>query len=201
MYSYFVLSIVTACYFFVKKKRRCYDWLTLASNTTMRKSVLLLLLLAVSGFAQPRGTVREKDGIKILSMDFNDFESRLHIKNDSIYVVNFWATWCAPCIIELPYFEKINAEYKNKKVKVLLVSLDMNKQVERSLLPFIKRKKLQSEVVHLHDPDANAWIPKVDPNWSGAIPATVIYSDGKRKFYERSFTYEELENEIKQFIN
>ena len=56
-------------------------------------------------------------------------------------------------------------------------------------------------MVHLHDPDANAWIPKVDPNWSGAIPATVIYSDGKRKFYERSFTYEELENEINQFIN
>lgn len=161
-----------------------------------------MVLIAFSGFAQEKGKgiLREKDGIKILTYNYQDFEPLLHQTDDSVYVVNFWATWCAPCVKELPYFEKLHSEYKNRKVKVLLVSLDMNKQVETSLLPFVKKKKLQSEVVHLHDPDADAWISKVDPSWSGALPATVIYSKNQRKFYEQSFTYEQLEAEVKQLL-
>ncbi|MFP9100558.1 TlpA disulfide reductase family protein [Flavobacterium sp. RHBU_24] len=120
-------------------------------------------------------------------------------KNDTTYVVNFWATWCVPCVEELPNFEKLNEKYKGEKVKVILVSLDMPKMAENRLLPFMERKKLQSKVILMRDPDQNTWLPKVNPDWSGAIPATVIYSKGKRKFYERSFTYEELENELINF--
>lgn len=169
----------------------------------MKKIAYLLILAAFSGLAQEKGKgiVREKDGVKVLTYDYQGFEPLLHQSDDSVYVINFWATWCAPCVKELPYFEKLNSDYRTKKVKVLLVSLDMNKQVESSLLPFIKRKKLQSEVIHLHDPDADAWISKVDPSWSGALPATVIYTKGQRKFYERSFTYEQLEAEVKQILN
>jgi len=120
-------------------------------------------------------------------------------KNDTTYVVNFWATWCVPCVQELPNFEKLNAKYKGDKVKVILVSLDMPKMAESRLLPFIEKKKLQSKVILMRDPDQNTWLPKVNPDWSGAIPATVIYNKGKRKFYERSFTFEELENELINF--
>jgi len=167
----------------------------------MRKVLILLVFLGLSANAQTgKPYSRSKDGIAVYTYNFAQFEEKLKAQNDSIYVVNFWATWCAPCIKELPHFESIGAQYKNQKVKVLLVSLDMNKQVESNLIPFIKRKKLQSEVIHLHEPDANAWISKVDPDWSGALPATVIYSGNKRKFYERSFTESELENEVKQFL-
>jgi len=141
-----------------------------------------------------------KDGISVKSYDYKTFEPFLNRQNDTTYVVNFWATWCKPCIEELPSFEKLNATYKDKKVKVILVSLDMSKQVESNLLPFIKRKKLKSEVIYLNDPDANSWIEKVDKTWSGAIPATVIYNKNQRKFYEQSFTYEALEQEV-QSIN
>jgi thiol-disulfide isomerase/thioredoxin len=174
---------------------------------TMNKFALILFFLCSACFAQGEIklvkplAVHVKDGEKVYSYDFNGFENQLHQDNDSIYVINFWATWCAPCVKELPYYEKLNSEYKGKKVKVLLVSLDMKKQVETALLPFIKKKKLKSEVIHLHDPNADAWISKVDPSWTGALPATVIYSKGKRKFYEQTFTYEQLENEVKQFIN
>ncbi|HLA56673.1 MAG TPA: TlpA disulfide reductase family protein [Flavobacterium sp.] len=169
----------------------------------MKRVFLLLLLMNFACFAQEIGNVKvhTKDGITVSSYDFNSFRHLLEKKNDTVYVVNFWATWCAPCVKELPFFEKINSAYKNKKVKVLLVSLDMNKQVETGLLPFIKKRNLQSEVVHLHDPDADSWIAKVDPSWTGALPATVIYSKDERKFFEQSFTYEGLENEVKQFIN
>jgi thiol-disulfide isomerase/thioredoxin len=143
--------------------------------------------------------VYTKDGVSINAYDFDRLEYFLKKQNDTTYVVNFWATWCVPCVEELPYFEKLNAEYKADKVKVLLVSLDMHKMIESKLIPFMKEKQLKSDVVLLRDPDADSWIPKVDSTWSGAIPATVIYNKDKRKFYEKSFTYAELESEIKNF--
>lgn len=143
--------------------------------------------------------VYEKEGISVKAYDFSGLEYFLNRKNDTVYVVNFWATWCVPCVEELPHFEKLNASYKESKVKVLLVSLDMHKMVESRLLPFIKDNKLKSEVVLLRDPDQNTWVPKVDSTWSGAIPATVIYNKEMRRFYEQSFTYEELEKEVSNF--
>ena len=131
--------------------------------------------------------------------DYNSFEKFLNKNDDKVYVINFWATWCAPCVKELPYFEKLNTEYNNKNVEVILVSLDFPHLYEKKLKPFIKDKNLNSKVIVLNDPDMNTWIPKVDETWSGSIPATVIYKNDNRKFYERSFTYEELEKEVKQF--
>lgn len=130
-------------------------------------------------------------------LNFEQFEKYLQIEDDNIHVVNFWATWCAPCVKELPYFEAVNAEYKDKNVKVLLVSLDFNL---KKLNSFLTKNELKSEKVLLDDPDQNAWIPKVSKDWSGAIPATVIYGKGKRKFYEHSFTKAELESELRKFL-
>ena len=144
-----------------------------------------------------KATVAED--IKIF--DFDELEAYLSEKDEQkTYVVNFWATWCAPCVKELPYFEQLNANYSNKDVEVILVSLDFSKQIETKLKPFLKKNVLKSEVLVLSDVDANTWIPKVDKNWSGSIPATLIYNKALTKFYERSFDYEELETELKQFI-
>ena len=85
-------------------------------------------------------------------------------------------------------------------VEVILVSLDFPKQIESKLIPFLKKRELQSEVVVLDDVDSNTWIPKVHEDWSGAIPATIIYNKRKRMFYERSFNYEELELELNKII-
>lgn len=135
--------------------------------------------------------------IKIV--DYEELAPLLAKKNDTTYVVNFWATWCRPCVKELPYFEKLNVEYADKKVKVLLVSLDFPEKLEKQVIPYVT-KNLKSEVWLLDDADANGWIPKVDEKWSGAIPATIIFNKENRMFYERSFTYEELEKEVKSIL-
>jgi len=133
-------------------------------------------------------------------LDFEGLSPYLSKQNDSIYVVNFWATWCVPCVKELPAFEKLNEEYKEKKVKVLLVSLDFEKYYNSKLLPFIDEKNIQSDVILLNDPRSNSWIDKVSPEWSGAIPATIIYNKKKRTFYEQSFSYEKLEKELRKHL-
>lgn len=139
------------------------------------------------------------DSLGIPIYNFEELEPLLNKIDNKIYIFNFWATWCAPCVKELPYFEKINQEGKNDNLEVILVSLDMPSMWKSKLLPFIKTKNLQSEVVILNDPDQNSWIPKIDKNWSGAIPATLIYNRKKRKFYEHAFTYEMLNKEIQEF--
>ena len=133
--------------------------------------------------------------------DFDGFEPYLQRDNDTTYVVNFWATWCKPCIKELPAFEELNEKYSNGKVKVLLVSLDFIRHYDTKLIPFIRDRELQSDVLLLNDPRSNRWINRVSPEWSGAIPATVIYCGNERRFYERSFTFDELEEEVKKFMD
>lgn len=130
--------------------------------------------------------------------NFETLEDAYFNKEDgSIYVINFWATWCKPCVKELPAFEKLNENYKEQGIKVVLVSLDFPEKIKTGVVPFIEKHQLLSEVVLLDDPDANTWIPKVSEAWSGAIPATLIIKEGKKVFFEKSFTYEELETEIK----
>lgn len=162
-------------------------------------SFLLLSLTASSQDAVPK-KIYEKNGVKVLSFDFDGLDSYLKNNKSKIKVVNFWATWCAPCVKELPYFEKVGHEYKEQGVEIILVSLDMAKAVDNSLIPFIIRRNLKSTVLHLHDLDADTWINKVDPSWTGAIPATLIITETQRTFYEKTFTYDELQSEITKHL-
>ncbi len=131
--------------------------------------------------------------IPIVKFDY--YEQLRSKQNDTTYIVNFWATWCKPCVNELPYFEQINKKYKNEKVQVILISLDFIKQYDFKLKPFVAKRELQSQVVLLDEPNYNAWIDKVDKNWGGAIPATVIFNNDKKQyhFFEREFSFEELD--------
>lgn len=168
-------------------------------------AVLLLFIVSCKNETKPDVAVSAnvesiQENATLEIYDYNGLEKFLKTDSDKTYIVNFWATWCAPCVKELPYFEQINSSYKNKKVEVILVSLDFPKKYDSNLKPFIKEKQLKSKVVALNDPDSNSWIPKISEDWSGAIPATLIFNKDKRQFYEQSFTYDELETEIKQFL-
>lgn len=168
---------------------------------TLKRELMFLIfqLILSSFFLQP---VPQEDGRENPPIvDFNGLEPLLNKKNDTIYVVNFWATWCVPCVHELPYLEELTANYKDKKLKVLLVSLDFRSRLERQLYPFLEENNIQSEVIVLDDPKSNIWIDKVNPEWSGAIPATLAYNSDKRLFTEGNFaSYADLEQFIQPLL-
>lgn len=150
--------------------------------------------------AQIESITNKIDDVQLDIYDFNEFKKFLNVKDNKTHVINFWATWCAPCVKELPHFEKINKKYADKNVEVMLVSLDFPHLYDSKLKPFILDNHLKSKVVALDDVDMNTWIPQIDKNWSGSIPATLIYKNENSKFFEESFTYETLENEVNKFL-
>lgn len=133
--------------------------------------------------------------------EFEQIEPLFHLDNDTTYVINFWATWCKPCVEELPYIEQLHEVYGAKKLKVILVSLDFVKQIETKLLPFVEKHQLQSEVLVLTDGKYDEWIDKVSPEWDGAIPVTLVYKGQERTFINTDFhSFEELDKIVGPYL-
>lgn len=130
---------------------------------------------------------------------FADLQKMMLYTDAPLTVFNFWATWCGPCIKELPHFDMLEAE--NKNVKVYLVSIDFQSELEK-VKKFVVKKSLQTNVLFLDEKDPDDYMGKVSQDWSGAIPATLFVTDlGKTYFHEKAFTKEELEKTIKKYLN
>ena len=134
--------------------------------------------------------------VKLLTL--SELESRVAKGKDTTYVINFWATWCGPCVAELPNFEKINLKSANQPIKVLLVSMDFKSKLNSAVIPFVKKNRIKSEVYVINEPDQQAFIERVDAKWSGALPATLFVNTKRkvRQFYEKEFTEQELTKTI-----
>lgn len=128
---------------------------------------------------------------------FDKMEKEIFLNNDTTYVINFWATWCKPCVKELPYFEDLNRSARDEKIKVFLVSLDFKNQMKTRLKKFLVENSFTSEIILLADINYNNWIEKVDKSWSGSIPATLLIRGNNRLFAEREF---ENEQDLRDFV-
>lgn len=120
---------------------------------------------------------------------------------DKVQVINFWATWCAPCVREIPLFEKLNQENGNVDVTLVSMDYDLDPNPEK-VYRFMSRKNLKSRVLILAEINPNNWIDKIDKNWSGALPATLVINtkSGKRKFVEKELKDGELEKIIEEVV-
>ncbi len=138
--------------------------------------------------------------VNVPLVTLDELEQRLQVASDTVYVVNFWATWCKPCVAELPVFDKLDRETRGTPVKVLLVSLDNVDDVQK-VATFVTRRGLVPEVMLLNESKPHEWIDRISTDWSGAIPATMLYhaSTKRKSFYEREFTYEALTKELSSF--
>ncbi len=157
-------------------------------------SLFSLVLLVACNTTTPPEVKTDKqvetvapDATQIPVVDFAGLKPIFTQKSDTTYIINFWATWCKPCVAELPYFIELQKKYEGQKYKFIFVSLDFPKQIQKKLLPFLEKNPLPGEVVVLDDSDSNTWIPAVDPEWSGAIPATMVYHGDDKIFAEKSF--------------
>jgi thiol-disulfide isomerase/thioredoxin len=137
---------------------------------------------------------KEVNSFEIIT--FAQFEEIVNAPSDKLRIYNFWATWCGPCIKEMPYFE--NLQKADSSLELVFISLDDGRKPER-VTSFIEKKGIEAPVYLLDDVDYNKWIDKVDTSWSGAIPASLfIKSDGTRSFHEGEVTEIELKSIINQ---
>lgn len=143
-------------------------------------------------------TSARSQSVKVIK--FDQLNQLIHKPNDTLYVVNFWATWCAPCVKELPEFERARQAYASQKVSVLLVSMDDKADLAKKVNPFVRNRKIQSSVVLLDEPDLNAWVDQVAPEWSGALPMTLILNKQRnvRQYIGRPVKEGELATIINQ---
>ncbi len=126
--------------------------------------------------------------------------ARLNTQNDTVYVFNFWATWCKPCLEELPEFKAAQQHWSGKTVRFIYLSLDFMSKRESILLPYVAKSMNWAKVIQLDAGDPNHWIPWVDSTWSGAIPATLIWSAKGRAFYEESLRAPQINSIVQSLM-
>jgi thiol-disulfide isomerase/thioredoxin len=162
----------------------------------IRKYIIVFLYFILSG------SVAIISGQKLEYFKVPDLEKILNNREDKLYVVNFWATWCGPCVNELPAFEKVSGDYAKANVRFILVSLDFPNQIEKQLIPFLRKNKITMEVAVMMETDSNLWIDKVEPSWQGDIPSTLfIYNTKKiRHFHAEALDEQGLRKLIELYL-
>lgn len=159
---------------------------------------LVSLICAVFLCASP--ALRAQDFV--IYENLEALQSRISRAGDTAIVVNFWATWCKPCVEELPCFDELFELYGSHNVQILLVSLDFKSQLEKKFIPFLNTHQLKPEVALMADQDLNAWIPAISEEWDGAIPATLVFKGKKSRFKLGKFdNIEDLENFVRPFVS
>ena len=158
----------------------------------MRKNFILIFFLAISNFVF---------GQELKSVKITDVEKMI-AESKKPLIINFWATWCKPCIEEIPYFLEEIKDHQQDSLTILLVSLDFKEEFPAEITAFVKKRKFNAPIVWLDETNADYFCPKIDAKWSGAIPATLFINNktGYRNFVEAQISHGELKKEIKAIL-
>lgn len=160
----------------------------------MRK---ILFLLSIYTLTTGIGTVY---GQSVELIKLAELEEMVKKRGSETLVVNFWATWCGPCVKELPYFQQLHDKYASTAVKVLLISLDGKPMLDKKVIPFVNKVGMTTDFYLLDETNQQEYIDRIDRSWSGALPATLIVNRGndKRLFIEGEVTLEKLEDALRE---
>lgn len=124
-------------------------------------------------------------------------------KTGKITIINFWGTWCTPCVKELPYFDQIASEYKDT-VTVVAIHSTQSKETSSE---YVKNHYPDSDLIFANDitddPDAMNGIYYLNLGGSGAYPYTVIIDEDGiiQEIFVKSLHYEDLKTAVEKIIN
>lgn len=139
---------------------------------------------------------------QIAKLRATDIQQILVTHTDTVLVINFWATFCKPCVEEIPYLQQIANKFKVSKVGLLLVSLDLPTYYPAKIAAFAKKRRFTAPLAWLNETDADYFCPLIDKKWSGVIPATLIVNTktGYRAFYESQLSPTAFETAIQKAL-
>ncbi|HEY9364287.1 MAG TPA: TlpA disulfide reductase family protein [Chitinophagaceae bacterium] len=157
------------------------------------KKIIVLIAVVVLG-----NTVYAQS---IPKWKITDLENYIENCNRPV-IINFWATFCQPCLKEIPYFISQVKKHEKDSIAFLLVSLDLEDYYPDKIKNYAASKKFNVPIVWLNETNADYFCPLVDESWSGAIPASLFINNktGYRRFFEEEITEEKLEAEIVALI-
>lgn len=162
----------------------------------MLKMYLILISLAANVLLPG---LAEAQQVKKIKMD----ELMVYAeKADHPVIINVWATWCAPCVEELPWFDKMLRQYQDSNIELILVSLDFADRYEKAIDGFLQKHPLNATLFWLDETNADYFCPMLHSNWTGNIPVTLFINNktGYRKFFDDQVKEEELETTIQEML-
>lgn len=113
-------------------------------------------------------------------------------EGENLLLVNVWATWCGPCMAELPHFVTMNRMYRHRKVKLVTISMDEPEQ-EADALAALKERHVAAENYLSKIADKDRLAELLDPEWNGPVPYTLLIASGGKILYRHEGPVEPLE--------
>lgn len=131
---------------------------------------------------------KEKVELKVISRDA--LVDLIANKTSDYRLVNIWATWCGPCVVEFPSFVDMNRMYRNRDFELITISLD-DPEREATALKFLTRKQASMKNF-IYNGDKYKFIETIDKKWEGALPYTLFIAPGGKILYAKQGIIEPL---------
>jgi thiol-disulfide isomerase/thioredoxin len=148
---------------------------------------------------KPKFTI-ERQGTAIKVIEFGELEKLLGSQSPRTRVFHFWASWCAPCLQELPQWNSIIPQYTNKEMEWYFVDISIEEDLQTKTMDFLLLQPNLRPVLHLNPDNPNEWVPKVHPDWQGTIPMTLIVKGEQKILIEKKMSVEELQQQLGNFL-